>query len=448
MNNDTYIITGRVLHFIDEPDIAAENSYEYYKIGALVIEDGKIAYCGEAVEAIGRFPNYPIVDRHEKLIIPGMIDTHMHYPQTEITGAYGEQLLEWLETYTFPTERKFSDKAYESDVSERFISECLKNGTTTAMVFGTVHPESVDAFFEVSESYNMRNICGKVLMDRNAPDYLLDADLDTAKRQTEELIHRWHNKGRQLYAVTPRFTPTCTPEMMTIAKELMDTAPGLYLHSHLSENKGECAWVAELEPEAADYLDAYDRYGLVGPRSVFAHGIHLSEREYKRLAETGAAIAHSPTSNLFLGSGLWNKKACQDYGVRAGLASDVGAGTSFSQLQTLNEAYKIQQLQGQKLSAFQSFYFATLGSAKSIYLDDKIGNFEVGKEADFVIMDNAGTELMKYRQSHSHTLEEELFVLGTIGDDRSIAETYVMGVRVYDKERGAQRPAVELKAVV
>ena len=315
------------------------------------------------------------------------------------------------------------------------------------MVFGTIHPESVDAFFEVSDSYNMRNICGKVLMDRNAPDYLLDTDLDTAKKQTEDLIHRWHNKGRQLYAVTPRFTPTCTPEMMTVAKELMDTAPDLYMHSHLSENKGECAWVAELEPEATDYLDAYDRYGLVGPRSVFAHGIHLSEREYKRLAETGAAIAHSPTSNLFLGSGLWNKKACQEHGVRAGLASDVGAGTSFSQLQTLNEAYKIQQLQGEKLSAFQSFYFATLGSAKSIYLDDKIGNFEEGKEADFIILDNSGTELMDYRQSHCKTLEEELFVLGTIGDDRSIKETYVMGVCVYDKDQGFRRPPVELKAV-
>lgn len=443
---NTYTIIGRVLHFIDEPDLAEGRAYEYHENGALVVEDGKIAYCGPSATAISRYPLNKIIDRRGQLIVPGLIDTHMHYPQTEIIGAYGEQLLEWLETYTFPAEKKFSDKEYGRQTSERFIKECLRNGTTTAMVFGTVHPQSVDAFFEVSEAYNMRNICGKVLMDRNAPEYLLDTDLDTAKQQTIDLIHRWHNRGRQLYAVTPRFTPTCTPEMMTMCRELMDVAPDLYMHSHLSENKGECAWVAELEPEAQDYLDAYDRYGLVRPRAVFAHGIHLSEREYKRLAEAGAAIAHSPTSNLFLGSGLWNKNACQKYGVRAGLASDVGAGTSFSQLQTLNEAYKIQQLQGQKLSAFQSFYFATLGSAKSLYLDDKIGNFEAGKEADFIVLDNSGTELMEYRQSYCKTLEEELFVLTTIGDDRAVGETYVMGEKVYDKAANAvQKPrAVEL----
>lgn len=441
---DTYTIAGRVLHFIGEPDLTEGPAYEYYEKGALVIKEGKIEYCGDIATAIGRYPLNRVIDRRDNLIVPGFIDTHMHYPQTEMIGAYGEQLLEWLETYTFPTERKFSDKEYASDVAERFLKECLKNGTTTSMVFGTIHPESVDAFFEKSEELNMRNICGKVLMDRNAPDYLLDTDLETAKKQTIDLIQRWHQKGRQLYAVTPRFTPTCTPEMMTMCRELMNVAPDLYMHSHLSENKGECAWVAELEPEAQDYLDAYDRYGLVGPRSVFAHGIHLSEREYKRLAESGAAIAHSPTSNLFLGSGFWNKDACQKHGVRAGLASDVGAGTSFSQLQTLNEAYKIQQMQGQKLSAFQSFYFATLGSAKSLYLDDKIGNFEVGKEADFVILDNSGTELLEYRQAHSKTLEEELFVLATIGDDRAVQETYVMGKRVYEKE---QEKVIEEKPV-
>ena len=432
----TYTILGRILHFTAEPDLSENAAHEYYADGALVVRDGIIEFCGSAKEAANKYPSNEIIDRSGQLIVPGFLDTHAHYPQTEIIGAYGEQLLEWLETYTFPAEKKFEDKAYASKVAEIYLKECLKNGTTTAMVFGTVHPQSVDAFFEQSEALDMRNICGKVLMDRNAPDYLLDADLDTAKAQSQDLINRWHNKGRQLYAVTPRFTPTCTPDMMHMCRDLLDEAPGLYMHSHLSENKGECAWVAELEPESIDYLDAYDRYGLVRPRAVFAHGIHLSEREYKLLAEKGAAIAHSPTSNLFLGSGFWNKNACQEHGVRAGLASDVGAGTSFSQLQTLNEAYKIQQMQGQKLSAYQSFYFATLGSAKSLYLDDKIGNFEVGKEADFVVLDNTGTELLEYRQSHSKTLEEELFVLATIGDDRSVSETYIMGQKRYDKEQG------------
>jgi len=374
-----------------------------------------------------------ITEYRDALITPGFIDTHIHYPQTGMIASYGEQLLDWLNTYTFPTEQQFADKAHAADVAGIFLKELLRNGTTTALVFGTVHKQSVDAFFEAAEALNLRMIAGKVLMDRNAPDYLTDTP-ESGYADSKELIERWHGKGRLHYAVTPRFAPTSTPEQLTLAGKLLGEYPDLYMHTHLSENRKEIEWVKALFPERKGYLDVYDHYKLIGARSVFAHGVHLCDDECKRLAETGSAVAFCPTSNLFLGSGLFDLNKLEQHGVRVGLGTDVGAGTSFSQLQSLNEAYKVMQLQGKKLDPFKSLYLATLGGAHALYLDDKLGNFESGKDADFVVLDYNATPLISYRMQQAKTLEERLFALTMLGDDRAVKETFAAGQSVHRRD--------------
>lgn len=373
-----------------------------------------------------------MVEYPNALITPGFVDTHIHYPQTGMIASYGEQLLDWLETYTFPTERAFADKAHAGEVAEVFLNELLRNGTTTALVFGSVHKESVDAFFEACEKRNLRMIAGKVLMDRNAPDYLTDT-AETGYADSKELIERWHGKGRLHYAVTPRFAPTSTPEQLALAGQLFKEYPDLYMHTHLSENRKEIEWVRELFPERQGYLDVYDHHGLIGARSVFAHGVHLCDEECRRLGETGSAVAFCPTSNLFLGSGLFDLEKVEGFGVRVGLGTDVGAGTSFSQLQSLNEAYKVMQLQGKKLDPFKSLYLATLGGARALYLDDRIGNLQPGKDADFVVLDYQATPLIDYRLRQARTLEEKLFALTILGDDRAVKETFAAGESVHRK---------------
>ncbi|MCY1212600.1 Guanine deaminase [compost metagenome] len=342
-------------------------------------------------------------------------------------------MLDWLNTYTFPTEKQFADKAHAADVAGIFIKELLRNGTTTALVFGTVHKESVDAFFEAAQALDLRMIAGKVLMDRNAPDYLTDCP-ESGYADSKELIERWHGKGRLHYAVTPRFAPTSTPEQLELAGKLYAEYPGLYMHTHLSENRKEIEWVKELFPERKGYLDVYDHYKLIGQRSVFAHGVHLCDDECKRLAETGSAVAFCPTSNLFLGSGLFDLQKLEEHGVRVGLGTDVGAGTSFSQLQSLNEAYKVMQLQGKKLDPFKSLYLATLGGARALYLDDKIGNFQAGKDADFVVLDYKATPLLDYRMQQARSLAERLFALTILGDDRTVKETFAAGRSVHKRD--------------
>jgi guanine deaminase len=348
-------------------------------------------------------------------------------------ASYGEQLLDWLNTYTFPTEQQFADKAHAADVAGIFLKELLRNGTTTALVFGSVHKQSVDAFFEAAEALNLRMIAGKVLMDRNAPDYLTDTP-ESGYADSKELIERWHGKGRLHYAVTPRFAPTSTPEQLELAGKLFGEYPNLYMHTHLSENRKEIEWVKALFPERKGYLDVYDHFKLIGARSVFAHGVHLCDDECKRLAETGSAVAFCPTSNLFLGSGLFDLNKLEEHGVRVGLGTDVGAGTSFSQLQSLNEAYKVMQLQGKKLDPFKSLYLATLGGANALYLDDKLGNFLPGKDADFVVLDYNATPLISYRMQQAKSLDERLFALTMLGDDRAIKETFAAGESVHRRD--------------
>ncbi|MGE8043656.1 guanine deaminase [Pseudomonas monteilii] len=417
-----------ILYSLADPsEVGLDASYAYFDDGLLVVDDGRITAVGPATELLPTLaPDTEVVTYTDALITPGFIDTHIHFPQTGMIGSYGEQLLDWLETYTFPCERQFADKAHADEVAKRFLGELLRNGTTTALVFGSVHPESVDALFEEAERLDLRLIAGKVMMDRNAPDYLTDT-ADSSYRDSKALIERWHGKGRLHYAVTPRFAPTSTPEQLAAAGRLLEEHPGVYLHTHLSENLKEIDWVKALYPERNGYLDVYDHYRLLGERSVFAHGVHLCDAECQRLAETGSAVAFCPTSNLFLGSGLFNLPQAERFGVRVGLGTDVGAGTSFSLLATLNEAYKVMQLQDVRLHPFKSLYLATLGGARALRLEERIGSLAPGHDADFVVLDYKATPLLDYRLQQSRSIEETLFVLTTLGDDRVVRETYAAG---------------------
>ena len=429
------VIRGR---FLDIQKIVSQASeiadqVRYIEDGILITEQGKIRWFGTWEDAQAQLPTQIEIQHYpEQLIIPGMIDTHIHFPQTEMVGAYGEQLLSWLNTYTFPTEIQFKDKAYAQEIAKFFVNELLKNGTTTALVFCTVHPESVDALFEAAQQHQMRLIAGKVMMDRHAPEALCDT-AESAYDDSKALIQKWHGQGRALYAITPRFAPTSTPEQLERAGQLKAEYPDVYVHTHLSENKDEIAWVKDLFPAQKGYLDVYHHYGLTGQRSVFAHCVHLEDAEWQCMHETDSAIAFCPTSNLFLGSGLFPLKKTWQQQVKVGLGTDIGAGTSFSLLQTVNEAYKVQQLQGDKLSAFESLYHATLGGAKALDLDDKLGNFNVGKEADFVVLNIKPTALQQLRQSRAKSLEDRLFALFTMGDDRNIEATYIYGQKAYSQ---------------
>lgn len=421
---------GALLHYhnINQP--------EYFAEGALVIDDvaGTIVACGEQSSILPTYANRDevVIEHHDNaLIMPGMIDTHVHYPQVDVIASYGEQLLDWLNNYTFPAEQAFKDEQHAEKIAKFFLDELARNGTTTAMVYGTVHPQSVDAFFTESLQRNTRMLCGKVMMDRNAPAELCDT-ADSSYQQSRELIQRWHEQGRQHYVVTPRFAITSTREQLAFAGELLKEFPSVYLQTHLAENLNEIAFVEELFPERKSYLDVYDYYGLLGPRSVFGHGVHLTDEDYQRLSETGSHLAFCPTSNLFLGSGLFRLHD-QPHLVSVGLATDVGGGTSFSMLRTLSDAYKICQLNNTSLNAHEAFSRVTIGNAQVLGLDNKIGNFISQKDADFIVVDMHSSALMTRRDQVSKTLEERLFALMILGDDRAVRRTYIAGQCQYEK---------------
>ncbi len=425
-------IRASFLHFLADPEMQTD-ACEYIEDGLLILKQGRITALGEARDWLDYLPDkVELQDYSGKLILPGFFDTHTHYPQTDIIASYGAQLLEWLEKYTFPTEGLFSDREFADGVAEFFCDELLRNGTTTSAVFTTIHPESVDAIFSAAQKRDMRLIAGKVMMDRNAPEYLCDT-AESSYAQSAELIERWHRKGRSLYAVTPRFAPTSSEQQLEAAGQLLKDYSGLYLQSHVAENHAEVAWVAKLFPDRRSYLDVYDHYGLLTERAVYGHCIHLDETDRQRMAQTGAAMAFCPTSNLFLGSGLFSIAAAQSQNIRVGIATDVGGGTSFSMLQTLNEAYKVSQMAGQTLTAMKAFYLATLGGAKSLYLDDRLGNFIVGKEADFVVLDLQATPLMQRRMAQSDCISDSLFALMMLGDDRCVEATHIMGECQYSR---------------
>lgn len=428
-------VRGRLLSFIDDPAAAGERSYRYLADGVAVLDDGKIAAIGDSGPLLAALPAGTPIDHYpDDLVLPGLIDTHLHYPQTQVIGSYGAQLLDWLQKYTFVEEQRFAEPGHAQRVAAFFMDELFRNGTTTAMVYCTSAPASVDAFFAESSRRHARMIAGKVMMDRGAPEPLLDT-AELGYRQSLELAQRWHGKGRQLYAVTPRFAVTSTAAQLEAAAQLLADIPGAYLQSHLAENKREIATVAELFPQARSYTDIYDRFGLLGPRSVYGHCIHLGEDEVARLAETGSVAAHCPTSNLFIGSGLFDLGRLKHAGVRIGLATDIGGGTSYSMLRTAAESYKVLQLQGQNLQALNAFYMMTLGNARALQLDDRIGALDPGHEADLVVLDARATPAMAHRmETIDGDLAQELFVLMTMGDDRSVRTTYVAGAAAHRRK--------------
>ncbi|MFZ5690157.1 MAG: guanine deaminase [Pseudomonadota bacterium] len=431
-------IRGPVLTYSGDPFRHGLDSTMTYEPDAIVaMEGGVVTHFGPAGAIEPLLPPGTAIKNYGKdsLISAGFIDSHVHYPQTPMMAAFGEQLLDWLNTYTFPVERQYSDKEFARSVAKVFLRELLRNGVTTACVYCTVYPQSVDALFEEAEALGMRLAAGKVMMDRNAPDYLRDTP-QRGYDESKALIAKWHDRGRLMYAITPRFAATSSREQLAMTGALCREHPDCFMQTHVSENKREVAWVRELFPEREGYLDVYDHYALCRPRSVFGHGVYLTEAELQVMHRTGSAIAHCPTSNFFLGSGFFDisRTMRQDRPVRVGIGTDIGAGTSFSILATLNEAYKAAQLNGHALSARHAYYLATRGTAHAMYLDDRIGSIAPGMEADIVVLDMKSTPLIDYRMQFAKDFDEALFIQMMLGDDRAIQATYVAGRLVYSRD--------------
>ncbi len=400
-----------IFHCVSDPGEASDTTAtQYFADGLLIAEEGSIVEIGDAAELLAANPDLPFEAFADGLIVPGLIDCHVHFPQVDVIASYGEQLLDWLNRYAYPAEQRFADSDYANAAANFFLDELLKNGTTTAAVFATVHPASVDAIFKAAEARDMRLIAGKVLMDRNCPEKLRD-DPVSAYADSRKLIERWHGKGRLGYAITPRFALTSSDEQLAAAGRLASEFPDTWVHTHLAENHQEIDAVAKAFPWSKSYLDVYDHFGLLRERSVFAHCLHLNDKDRKRLSEQGGAAAFCPSSNLFLGSGLYDLRLMNDASIRTGLATDVGGGTSLSMLRTMGEAYKVLQLQQQNLPAARALYLATLGAAETLRLDDKIGNLLPGKEADFIVLDPKGTDLSARRLADPCAPEELLFAL-------------------------------------
>jgi guanine deaminase len=390
----------------------------------LLVEDGRIVGRSRAEPG----PDWQRHDWRGKLLTPGFIDSHVHSAQLDVIASCGTELLDWLDTYTFPAEARYADPAAAAAGAAQFLDALLAHGSTAAVVFPTVHKASVDALFAAASERGMRLITGKVLMDRHAPDFLRDADVAQAERDCAELIRRWHDQGRNAYALTPRFAPTSTPEQLDMAGRLLAAHPGVYMQSHVAENRDEVRWVGELFPRARSYLDVYRAHGLLGERSVLAHGIWLDDDDRRLLADCGATVAHCPTSNLFLGSGLLDWRALQDAGVAVALASDVGGGTSLSMLRTMAEAYKVQALQGVKLSAWKALYSATRGAARALHLEHEVGSLEAGTLADLAVWDWACGPVAAHRDGLARNkLHERVFAWMTLGNERNLCATYVAG---------------------
>ncbi len=423
---------GTVLHFLADPGERDDpHALQLFEDGLLVIEQGRVKAAGPAQQLLSSLPKgAELTDYSDCVLMPGFIDTHIHYPQVDIIASYGAQLLDWLERYAYPAEQRFADASHAREAADFFLTELLRNGTTTALVFASVHALSVEMFFEQAAARNLRMIAGKVLMDRNCPEALRDT-AEGGYRESAELIEKWHGRGRLGYAITPRFAGTSTELQLELAGKLARDHPGTHIHSHMSENTDEIAWIRQLYSWSRSYLDVYERFGLLRERAVYAHCIHLDDEERGRFAQSGSAASACPTSNLFLGSGLFDFDASLAAGMRVGMGTDVGGGTSYSMLRTLSEAYKVSQLKRQRLSPWRAFYLATLGGARALRLDREIGNFAPGKEADFVVLRLASTPMLERRMRAASTFAEKLFALMMLGDDRAVAATYILGAPAY-----------------
>ena len=430
---ENLVLKGQTLSFADDPFLVGpEAAVEHYSDGAVWMRDGLIRGVGPAMEILDTATGATVVDYGDYLITAGFVDCHAHYPQLPIIASYGEHLLAWLEKYTFPIERRFNDPGHARAAADLFLDECLRNGITTSSVYATVHSSSVDAFFEAATERNLRMACGKVLMDRNAPEELCDT-AESGYEQSKALIGKWHQVDRCVYAITPRFAPTSTPAQLEAAGELWKEHPDALVQTHLSENAKEITWVAELFPEAPDYFGVYEHFGLTGPGAIFGHAIHLTEREQAALRQSGSAIAHCPTSNTFIGSGLFDMAGLREGAqpVIVGLATDVAGGSSMSMFDVMRTAYEISQLRGYSLHPAKAWYLASVGSAKAMQLDDRIGNLAPGFEADVTVIDLVSTPLIEQRMAGADTLWDALFAQMILADDRAIRATYAQGRLVH-----------------
>ena len=421
-------LRGDLLDFTAVPEwgATASSAVRYRPDHWLLIDGGRIV--GAQPGAQPPDASWAHHDHRGQLILPGFIDTHVHSPQLDVIASYGTELLDWLNTYTFPAEQRYADADEATAGAARFLDALLGHGTTSAVVFPTVHKVSADTLFAAAQARGMRLVTGKVLMDRHAPDGLRD-DVAQAERDCVDLIQRWHGTDRLAYAVTVRFAPTSTPEQLAMAGALCQAHPGLYMQTHVAENRDEVRWVKELFPEARSYLDVYARAGLLNERSVLAHGIWLDDADRAALRSSGAQIAHSPSSNLFLGSGLFDWRAAEAAGAAVSVATDVGGGTSLCQLKSLADAYKVQAMAGERLTAWKALHAATLGAAQALHLADEIGSLEAGRMADVCVWDWAVGPVAQRRLAVAHDLHEKVFAWMTLGDERNLAATYVAGRR-------------------
>ena len=421
------LLTGNVLLCTNDPFVDAEGVSIAADHGVL-IENGRIVATGAADTLRNQSPHVQEYAYGNRLIIPGFVDSHAHYPQTAMIASWGKRLIDWLNTYTFPEEAKFGDCGYAGEVAGRYLDLVLANGTTTVASYTTIHAGSVDAFFEAAAARNMRVVAGKTCMDRNAPDDLRDS-AQSAYDDSKALIGKWHGRGRAHYAITPRFSPTSTPDQLAALGALWAENPDCLMQTHLSEQHDEIAWVSELFPGARDYLDTYEAHGLLGPRGVYGHAIHLTPREIARVSEVGAALVHCPTSNTFIGSGLMDVAGLAARRIALGLATDTGGGSSFSMLRTMAAAYEIAQLRGTALHARHLLWLATAGSARALHLEDKIGQIAPGLEADICVLDLASTPAIAQRTEHAQDIWEAVFATIMMGDDRAVHEVWIAGRR-------------------
>ncbi|WP_121064796.1 guanine deaminase [Chachezhania antarctica] len=426
---ETTIITGHVLSFVAQPfDVNIADAAKFHE--AVAITGGHVAALGTVADLTRRFPHAACVDHPGKLVMAGFVDAHAHYPQTAIIASWGKRLIDWLNSYTFPEEMRFGDPAYAAEIAARHLDLTARNGTTTICSFCTTHPASVDAYFTEAQARGQRIIAGKTCMDRNAPDGLRDT-AQSAYDDSKALLDRWHGVDRLTYAITPRFSPTSTPDQLDALGSLWAQHPDCPMQTHLSEQTDEIEWVMGMFPEARDYLDTYERHGLLRPGGLYGHAIHLEPRERDRLREVGAAVVHCPTSNTFIGSGLFDMGRRKAEGQIVGLATDTGGGSSFSMLRTMAAAYEIGQLTGTPLHAAQLLWLATQGSAEALRMGGVIGNLAPGADADVVVLDLASTPAIAQRTARADDLWEAVFPTIMMGDDRAVSEVWIGGVRQF-----------------
>lgn len=421
------LLLAQTLRFDGNPFLNGVEAARHERHGAVLVEDGRIADVGCADDLRAAYPEAMVQDLGNALLLPGFVDAHMHYPQTAIIASWGKRLIDWLNTYTFPEESRFGDPDYAREIAARSFDLTLANGTTTLCSYATIHPESVEAFFSEAQQRGLRALTGKTCMDRNAPDTLRDS-AQAAYDDSKALLEKWHGVDRLSYVITPRFSPTSTPEQLEALGALWAEHPDCLMQTHLSEQTDEIAWVRDLFPEARDYLDTYEKHGLLGSRGLYGHSIHLEPREQDRLSETGAALIHCPTSNTFIGSGLFDFAMAQR--LRVGLATDTGGGSSFSMLHTMAAAYEVGQLGGTVLHPAHLLWLATAGSAQTLHLEDKIGRLETGLEADLVALDLSSTSAIAQRSARAEDIWEAVFPTIMMGDDRAVQQVWVKGVPV------------------